>query len=179
MFKDLNQLSLFPFFVQPPCDHSWTIVSMAYVPAGVVCMKCHDLLSQFIPQSPEEIGYLSADWAWKHVHGREYTTRQVNAMQYNIHLYHRKGPHKGDAYCYYGSILPFYSEATIEGMKAAFLDEIGFCKACDVHGCRCHVMVPVGPKKKRYRKNPEWEEKLCPVLFHDVFKPDWKIEDIC
>jgi hypothetical protein len=48
---------------------------MAYVPAGLVCADCGKLLFQYLPQSPEQLGYVSADWAWKYVHGKEWTSR--------------------------------------------------------------------------------------------------------
>jgi hypothetical protein len=71
------------------------------------------------------------------------------------------------------SLLPFmYNEALIDGMRAEFLDKEGYCKACDVKGSRCHVMIPDRDG------DPDTWEKLCPVMFHDVFKPKWKIKDI-
>lgn len=88
-------------------------------------------------------------------------------MQYTIMLYDKKG----DAYHFDDSFLPFYSEATIDGMRTEFLREEGYCNTCDVNGVRCHVMIPS-------RSQPGAFSKLCPVLFHDVFKPKWKISDI-
>lgn len=69
----MKQLPL-PFPV-PPCLHRSCFTTMAYVPAGVVCSTCGKLLLQYIPQPPEVLGYVSADWAWKHQHGKEWTTK--------------------------------------------------------------------------------------------------------
>jgi len=57
------------------CPHRFGYYTMAYVPAGVVCSTCGALLLQFIPQSPEVLGYVSADWAWHHRDGRPWTTQ--------------------------------------------------------------------------------------------------------
>jgi hypothetical protein len=68
---DKNQLEfdwVFPSDLAP-CDHSRCFVTNAHVPAGVYCDKCHRLISQFIPQSPEQLGYVSADWAYVQEHG--------------------------------------------------------------------------------------------------------------
>lgn len=58
------------------CEHRSCFISMAYVPAGDYCPACDTLLLQFIPQSPEQLGYLSADWAWHHRDGKPWTTKQ-------------------------------------------------------------------------------------------------------
>lgn len=57
------------------CKHRSCFVSMAYVPAGMVCSRCGMLLSQYIPQPTAVIGYLSADWAWSQ-EGRSWTTQE-------------------------------------------------------------------------------------------------------
>ena len=62
-------------FLKPPCQHHSQFVTMAVVPAGLVCFDCGMLLLQYLPESPEQLGYVSADWAWKYVHGREWTTK--------------------------------------------------------------------------------------------------------
>ena len=59
------------------CSHRSCFVSAAYVPAGVWCEGCGTLICQFIPRSPEVLGYVSADWAWKHVDGKAWTTQEV------------------------------------------------------------------------------------------------------
>ena len=56
------------------CIHEFGFVTMACVPAGYFCGDCESLVFQYIPQSPDRLGYESADWAWKHRHGRNYTT---------------------------------------------------------------------------------------------------------
>ncbi len=58
------------------CPHRSSFVTMAYVPAGVFCDGCGTLLCQVIPQGPEVLGYVSADWAWRHVDGKAWTTQE-------------------------------------------------------------------------------------------------------
>lgn len=49
--------------------------------------------------------------------------------------------------------------------SARFADEQGFCKNCAL-ASHCHVIAePSG-------------QKYCPILFHDVVKPNWKIRDL-
>lgn len=62
------------------CDHRVTFVTMAYVPAGVACIRCDLLLMQYLPEPPERLGYLSADWAWKHRDGKEWTTQRPESI---------------------------------------------------------------------------------------------------
>lgn len=71
------QLSL-PFEA-PPCRHKRCFVTHAYVPAGIMCLDCGVLLSQYIPQPPEILGYVSGTWAWKYIRGREWTTQEYDA----------------------------------------------------------------------------------------------------
>lgn len=59
-----------------PCEHKTGFLSMAFVPAGCVCGKCGELLSQIIPQPPEVLGYMSADWHWHHVEGRPWISSE-------------------------------------------------------------------------------------------------------
>jgi hypothetical protein len=72
-----QQLSLLSLLPQKPCEHKSCFVTMAYVPAGLVCSDCGKLLLQYIPKSPEELGYMSADWAWHYKHGKPWTTQEV------------------------------------------------------------------------------------------------------
>lgn len=58
----------------PPCRHESCFVTMACVPAGMVCFRCGKLLYQYLPESPEEIGYVTADWAWHHRDNNPWTT---------------------------------------------------------------------------------------------------------
>ena len=56
------------------CPHRYGFLSLAYVPAGVVCSECGLLILQYVPQPQEVLGYLSADWAWHHRDGKAWTT---------------------------------------------------------------------------------------------------------
>ena len=71
--RDSRQIAL-PF-AKPPCPHRFRYESRGYVPSGQVCSRCGVLLFQYIPVSPDQCGYVTADWAWKYVHGNEWTTQ--------------------------------------------------------------------------------------------------------
>lgn len=58
-----------PARAKGPCEHRSCFHSCAFVPAGCVCSDCGELLSQHIPQPPEVLGYLSADWKWHYIAG--------------------------------------------------------------------------------------------------------------
>lgn len=95
-------------------------------------------------------------------------------MHYEIDLKSKTYNQDGDWYHFSDSILPFmYNETLIEGMRSEFLDKTGVCKDCHDMCYRCHVMVPVDPEDPY---SPLF--KLCPVMFHDVFKTKWKLTDI-
>lgn len=61
------------------CSHESGFTTMAYVPCGYFCSRCETLIFQYLPEPPEVLGYMSADWAWKHKHGRAWTTSKVPA----------------------------------------------------------------------------------------------------
>jgi|GEM_PF-7118826 len=72
----MKQLTLDRFFdFKSMCRHKSICATHAYVPTGIACLDCGKLLAQYIPESPEVLGYVSADWAWKHIHGEEWTTQ--------------------------------------------------------------------------------------------------------
>jgi len=68
----MEQLDL-PLFPVSECGHNWICQTCACVPSGIACLECGALLAQYIPLPPSQAGYLTADWAWKHVHGLEYS----------------------------------------------------------------------------------------------------------
>lgn len=79
MNATITQLELFaaPAPEQmPECDHRNGFISEAYVPGGYVCSACGALTFQYLPQPPEQVGYLTADWAWHHRDGKAWTTQE-------------------------------------------------------------------------------------------------------
>jgi hypothetical protein len=56
------------------CPHESGFETSACVPVGVVCNECGVLLSQYLPQGPEVLGYVSADWAWHHEQGEAWVS---------------------------------------------------------------------------------------------------------
>ena len=67
-------------------------------------------------------------------------------------------------------------ERVLQLMEANTVDEqLGLCAKCDVHGIRCHVMVQIPEDETHYE---EAYKKICPVLFHDVVKPKWKVSQV-
>ena len=84
-------------------------------------------------------------------------------MRYWIYLMKNDEPYVFKDYMLDG-IIP---QRTLELMVANTVEkEIGLCEKCDVHGVRCHVI------------NGETGEKYCPILFHDVVKPPWKVSQV-
>jgi len=71
----MKQLSLLDLIEKEPCEHKACFETSAYVPAGLACFDCGKLLAQFIPYGPDLVGYITADWAWHHVHCRPWTTQ--------------------------------------------------------------------------------------------------------
>jgi hypothetical protein len=70
-------------------------------------------------------------------------------------------------YCLDGLVPPH----VMDMMLFTFVnEELGLCEKCEV-ACQCHVMQPL-------EEGPHCYRKLCPVLFHDAFKPPWKIEEL-
>ncbi len=76
---------------------------------------------------------------------------------------------KGELILFEDSLLPIYPQRTIDLMEFNKVPtKIGMCHECNLD-TRCHVMEEID--KGTYRS-------LCPILFHDVVKPSWKLKDI-
>ena len=57
------------------CRHDrYGYATLACVPAGFICDDCKRFVMQWLPESPEVLGYLSAEWAWHHRDGKAWTT---------------------------------------------------------------------------------------------------------
>jgi hypothetical protein len=76
---DQLTLDLFPQPTWKTCDHDFCYDTSAVVPAGLFCHKCSTLLCQYLPESPEALGYVSADWAWHYQHGNAWTTYETQS----------------------------------------------------------------------------------------------------
>jgi len=74
MSADQLALDLFPAPTWETCDHDLCHDTHAVVPVGLFCMNCNTLLLQYLPEPPEVLGYVSADWAWHNEHGKPWTT---------------------------------------------------------------------------------------------------------
>jgi hypothetical protein len=71
----------------------------------------------------------------------------------------------------YDSVLPgLIPDHVFDAMVTDVVDDLGLCKLCDVQGARCHVFEEV--------QDGNGGRKMCPILFHDVVKPKWKVEDV-
>jgi hypothetical protein len=58
-------------------------------------------------------------------------------------------------------------------------EELELCKDCRDAGCRCHFVFQRCEKLGCGGEKPSTVyRKLCPILFHDAFKPPWKIKDL-
>lgn len=76
---------------------------------------------------------------------------------------------KGGDYFYDSLLAP---NSAFDGMASDLCDESGLCEKCyEVcdQSSKCHVMRQVGPHA--------WD-KLCPILFCDAVKPNWKPKDL-
>lgn len=71
---------------------------------------------------------------------------------------------------YKDGILDLYPQHVVDMMEASQVDKLlGIdCNTCPL-ACHCHVLEKIGTYKYR---------KLCTVLFHDMVKPEWKIEEV-
>jgi hypothetical protein len=74
MTADQLDLDLFPAPTWETCGHDLCHDTHAVVPVGLFCMNCNTLLLQYLPESPEVLGYVSADWAWHNEQGKPWTT---------------------------------------------------------------------------------------------------------
>jgi hypothetical protein len=72
-------LDLFPAPTRQTCQHDSCHDTSAVVPAGLFCTICNTLILQYLPESPEMLGYVSADWAWHHQHGNAWTTHETQS----------------------------------------------------------------------------------------------------
>jgi hypothetical protein len=75
MSPDRQLLLPFPPPPVQPCEHEWGFSSCAEVPGGVVCGRCGEWVSRYIclPNEPEILGYVSANWAWHYRDGKPWT----------------------------------------------------------------------------------------------------------
>lgn len=81
-------------------------------------------------------------------------------MHYWIYLYIKE-----KVFCFKDSYLPgIVPDHVIELCKCVVADDLGLCKICNLNS-KCHVIGEDGTK-------------YCISLFHDTFKPNWKINDI-
>jgi len=53
-------------------------------------------------------------------------------------------------------------------LLANTIDDLGLCKNCEFD-CHCHILRKIA--------RGTWD-KLCSVLFHDLVKPPWKLEEL-
>jgi len=81
-------------------------------------------------------------------------------MIYWIFLHTRKGMMRFED-AFLPGIIP---ERVLSMCRANFAYELGLCKHCEM-AWRCHVIDSRG-------------NKYCTILFHDVVKPGWKLEQV-
>jgi hypothetical protein len=71
---------------------------------------------------------------------------------------------KGKTYIFEDMVPWVIPQFRIEQTLDQFVEELGICKNCD--GTICHVI-----EKSTGRK-------FCPILFHDLVKPKWKLNQL-
>ena len=90
-------------------------------------------------------------------------------MHYSIILRDKK---TGEPYWFEDSILPgIFPDSTFDAMLDSVVDSLGLCAKCDVAGARCHIIDESKDENGFCRK-------LCPILFHDVVRPKWRVKDV-
>jgi hypothetical protein len=62
----------------------------------------------------------------------------------------------------------FCPDHIVELMYLSVCREIGLCDNCEV-AYKGHVGLRIGDHT---------EKLLCPVLFHDIFKPSWEVKEL-
>lgn len=69
------------------------------------------------------------------------------------------------------SILPgLIDPKQLAHTKASFVEKrLKLCASCPTHGCISHVGVLIG--------KDTWDIH-CPVLFHDLVKPEWDVAKV-
>ncbi len=72
---------------------------------------------------------------------------------------------RGKPFIYEDSLLPGIIPAhQIAHTSCEFVQKLGICRSC--HGAMAHVI------------EAETGRKFCPILFHDVIRPGWKVQDL-
>lgn len=75
----------------------------------------------------------------------------------------------GEPELFRDGILDFIPKRTFDLMEVNQVPEqLDLCEHCDLD-THCHVMEDINEFTSR---------KLCPVLFHDVVKPRWKLSEL-
>jgi len=84
-------------------------------------------------------------------------------MQYTVVLRKGRYDHVFHHDCFLDGLIP---EHVLELMIANTVgDKLDLCTGCET-ASKCHV-IEEGTGKK-----------YCPILFHDVVKPDWEVEQL-
>jgi hypothetical protein len=86
-------------------------------------------------------------------------------MTYEISLLKRGRP-----YSFYETLSDgLFDKEFILHTRSDFIERLGLCDKC--YGCMTHVIInDIDPGG--------YTNKFCPVLFHDLIKPPWKLQDI-
>jgi len=67
-------------------------------------------------------------------------------------------------------LLDFVPEHVVRLLTDTVARDLGLCHLCDLD-CHCHVLVEIKDRPRVYKK-------LCPILFKDVFKASWELDEI-
>jgi hypothetical protein len=71
---------------------------------------------------------------------------------------------RGNPYIFEDIVPWVISQSKIEQTYDQFVEKLGVCKNCDGH--ISHVI------------EKETGRKFCPVLFHDLIEPKWRLEKV-
>jgi hypothetical protein len=85
-------------------------------------------------------------------------------MQYSIYL-----TKKGEPTLFQDSLLDIYPKRTLDLMEFNQVPQkLGLCHECNMD-TRTHVALEIDERTSKM---------LCPILFHDVVKPPWKLSEV-
>ncbi len=94
-------------------------------------------------------------------------------MQYMVAIKAKSHGKDNNWFYYHDSVLAPNSD--FDSIMTTNCDELGLCEKC-IEVCdmnrRCHVM------RRVVSKDGEYYDKLCPILFCDLVRPPFKVEDL-
>ncbi len=93
----------------------------------------------------------------------------MRPLQFMVQIY--KGRQKEVVWHSFGLLPGIIPEHVFKSMNTKVCEDLGFCGKCDGQDSKCHILWKIQGREYAY-------EKLCPILFVDTVKPDFRLSDI-